>query len=186
LLGNKATNDKAKSILGGTTAYIQQFGRIALSSAGAVRDMKQNAFLKQDAIPTKKNPTVNPSGLIHQFPHKLRQALVRVAMKNALATKLCNNEDLALQAKARHAKEEMIKTNNMEKAMEENIEGMYYRKMYDSATCLKGDVMALDCELKKLTSDTAQYDALKENIMIRVKGLGIGANMPGLKMNNSI
>ena len=30
----------------------------------------------------------------------------------------------------------------------------------------------VDCELKKLTLDTARYDALKENIMIQVKGLG--------------
>ena len=105
LLGNTATNDKAESTLGGTTANIQLFGRIALSSAGAVSEMKQSAFLKQDTIPTKKNSTVNPGGLFHQFPHKLRQAIVRVAMKDAPSPKLCNNEDLALQAKARHAKE---------------------------------------------------------------------------------
>ena len=108
------------------------FGRIALSSAGAVSDMKQNAFLQRDTIPTKKYPTVQ-SGLFHQFPHELRHAIVRVAMKDAPATKLRNNEDLALQAKARRAKEEMIKAKNMEKATEEYIEGMYYRKMYDSA-----------------------------------------------------
>jgi hypothetical protein len=53
LLGNTATNDEAESTLGGTTANIQQFGRIVLSSAGAVSDMKQNAYLKQDAIVTK-------------------------------------------------------------------------------------------------------------------------------------
>jgi hypothetical protein len=87
-------------------------------------------------------------------------------MKDAPATKLCNNEDLALQAKARCAKEEMIKEKNMEKATEEYIEGIYYRNMYDSAACLKGDMRVVDCELKKLTSDTAQYDALTENIMI--------------------
>jgi hypothetical protein len=63
LLGNTATNDKAESTLGGTTANIKRFGRIALSSAGAVSEMKRNAFLRRDAIPTKKNPTVNPSGL---------------------------------------------------------------------------------------------------------------------------
>jgi len=68
-------------------------------------------------------------------------------------------------------KEEMIKVENMEKATEEYNEEMYYRKMYDSAACLKGDVRVEDRELKKLTSDTARYDALKENIMIRVKGL---------------
>ena len=172
LLGNTATNDEAESTLGGTTANIQRFGRIALSSAGAVSDMKRNAFLQRDTIPTKKNPTVNQSGLFHQFPHELRQAIVRVAMKDAPVTKLRNNEDLALQAKARRAKEEMIKAKNMEKATEEYIEGMYYRKMYDSAACLKGSVRVVDRELKKLTSDTARYDALKENIMIRVKGLG--------------
>ncbi len=60
-----------------------------------------------------------------------------------------------MQAKARHAKEEMIKTKNMEKALEEYIEGMYYCKMYNSAAYLKGDVRAVNHELKKLTSDTA-------------------------------
>jgi hypothetical protein len=83
-------------------------------------------------------------------------------MKDAPATRLRNNEDLALQAKARCAKEEMIKTKNMKKATKEYTEGMYYRKMYDSAACLKVDVRAVDCELKKLISDTARYDALKE------------------------
>ncbi len=51
------------------------------------------------------------------------------------------------------AKREMIKAKK--KATEEYIEGMYYRKMYDSAACLKGDVRVMDRELKKLTSDTA-------------------------------
>ncbi len=95
-----------------------------------------------------------------------------MAMKDAPSTRLRNNEDLALQAKARCAKEEMIKTKNMEKATEKYIEGMCYRKMYESAACLKGDVRVINRELKKLTSDTARYDALKENIMIQVIGLG--------------
>ena len=140
LLGNTATNDEAESTLGGTTANIQRFGRIALSSAGAVSDMKRNAFLQRDTIPTKKNPTVNQSGLFHQFPHELRQAIVRVAMKDAPATKLRNNKDLALQAKARPAKEGMINAKNMEKATED-IEGMYYRKMYNSVACSSGTMV---------------------------------------------
>jgi hypothetical protein len=79
LLGNTATNDDAESTLGGTTANIQRFGKIALSSAGAVSDMKRNAFLLQGAIPTKKKTTINPSGLFHQFTQELWQAIVRVA-----------------------------------------------------------------------------------------------------------
>jgi hypothetical protein len=128
--------------------------------------MKQNAFFKSDAIPTKKNQTANPSGLFHQFPQELQQATVRVAKKDAPVTRLCNIKNLALQANARRAEVEMIKTNNMMKATKEYIEGVYYHKMYDSATCLKGDVMAVDHELMKLTSDTARYDAFKEYIMI--------------------
>jgi hypothetical protein len=58
---------------------------------------------------TKKNPSTNPSGLFHQFSHELQEGIVRVVMKDAPATRFCNNEDLALQAKARGVKEEMIK-----------------------------------------------------------------------------
>ncbi len=47
-------------------------------------------------------------------------------MKDAPVIRLCNNEDLALKAKLNRAKEEMIKTKNMEKATEEYIEGMFY------------------------------------------------------------
>ncbi len=102
----------------------------------------------------------------------LRASYIRHTAKCSPSDHPNNNEDLALQAKARRAKEEMVKTKNMEKATEVYIEGMYYRKMYDSAACLKGDVRVIDRELKKITSDTARYDALKENIMIQVKGLG--------------
>ena len=93
-------------------------------------------------------------------------------MKDAPATRLRNNEDMALQAKARREKEEMIKAKNMEKATEELIEAMYYYTMYSLAACWKDNVRIVDSELKKITSETARYDALKENIMIRVKGFG--------------
>jgi hypothetical protein len=45
LLGVAATNDEAKSVLGGTTANIQRFGRINLTNAAAVSDAKRNGFL---------------------------------------------------------------------------------------------------------------------------------------------
>ncbi len=45
LLGVTATNDEAESMLGGITSNIQKYGRINLSSAGAVSDTKWNKFL---------------------------------------------------------------------------------------------------------------------------------------------
>jgi hypothetical protein len=52
LIGIRATNDEAESALGGATANIQRYGRISLSGAGAVGDMRCNAFLHR---PTKSN-----------------------------------------------------------------------------------------------------------------------------------
>jgi len=44
LLGNTATNDEAESTLGGTTYQVQRYGRINLSNAAAVNDLKMNVF----------------------------------------------------------------------------------------------------------------------------------------------
>jgi hypothetical protein len=46
LLGQRATNDEAKSALGSATANIQRYGSINISSAGAMSDANQNKFLQ--------------------------------------------------------------------------------------------------------------------------------------------
>jgi hypothetical protein len=43
--GIKATNDEAESVLGGTTANIQRYGRISISGSASIADMKCYAFL---------------------------------------------------------------------------------------------------------------------------------------------
>ena len=60
----------------------------------------------------------------------------------------------------------------MEKASEYYFEAIYYHRMYYSMACWKGSASRVNEGLKKLTSKMAKYDALKENIMIRVKGFG--------------
>ena len=51
LIGIRATNDEAESVLGDATANIQQYGRISLSGAGAVGDMKRNARGSTGQVP---------------------------------------------------------------------------------------------------------------------------------------
>ena len=97
-----------------------------------------------------------------------------VAMSDAPATKSRNNGDLVLQLEAKQAKEELPKQKNMENATDVYIEGLYYRAMYDSEACAKGDAKRVNEILNKLTSDTAKYNFLKEKIKIRVKGFGWG------------
>ena len=167
-LGCKATNDEAESSLGGATYQVQRYRCINLATAGAISDARRNAFLYR---PTSKKDKKS-KGIFHQFDAILRAAIVQVGMKDAPCTKAANNEAIALQQKAKQRKEEIRKEKNMEKATEEFIEALYYHRMYNSDACWKGSVIRVTKGLKQLTSETARYDALKENIMIRVKGFG--------------
>ena len=168
LIGIRATNDEAESVLGGATANIQRYGCISLSLAGAVGVMKRNAFLHRS--PKSKSKS-KPLGRFHQFDPSLQEAIIIVAMTDAPNTRKHNNEDLEKQATARRIKEELIKEKGLEKATEEYIDALYYYQMYFSPACWKTDPKIVAKELKKLTSESMRYSALKENITIRVKGL---------------
>ena len=60
----------------------------------------------------------------------------------------------------------------MANATEEFIDGLYYYSMYFPEACWKDDYQVVAINLSRLNSDTARYNALKENILIRVKGFG--------------
>jgi hypothetical protein len=172
LMGIRATNDEAESVLGGATANIQRYGRISLSGAGAVGDMKRNAFLHRPTkSKSKSKSNSKPLGIFHQFDPSLQEGIIMVAMTDAPATRKRNNEDLERQAKARRIKEELIKEKGLEKATEDYIDALYYYQMYFSPACWKTDPKIVATELKKLTSENMRYSALKENILIRVKGM---------------
>ena len=68
-------------------------------------------------------------------------------------------------------KEDMVKAKTLEKTTEDYIEALYYYKMYNSPACWKGDPKVVAKELKKLGSETAKRNALKENIKMRSWGL---------------
>ena len=59
----------------------------------------------------------------------------------------------------------------MKKASESFIDALYYHEMFGSASCWM-NIPSVDCELRKLKSKSAKITALKENIRIRVLGLG--------------
>ena len=59
----------------------------------------------------------------------------------------------------------------MRKSNESYIDDLYYHDMYYQAACWKTS-QSVDCELKKLKSKSAKLVALKDNIHMRVIGLG--------------
>ena len=91
-------------------------------------------------------------------------------MEDAPSTRKQNTAAIQAQDTARREKEEMFKERNLENATEDFIEALYYHQMYFSPACWKVDPRCVARELRKLSSESAKYHALKENIMIRVKG----------------
>ena len=110
--------------------------------------------------------------MFHSFDKVLRATIIKVGIKDAPRTRTLNNEAVELQQKAKQAKEDIKREKNMVKASEDYIEAIYYHRMYDSMACWTGSASCVNEGLKKLKSKMAKYDALKENIMIRVKGFG--------------
>jgi hypothetical protein len=88
------------------------------------------------------------------------------------ATRAKTNDAILAQDTAQQRKEELVKEKDMEQAREEFIEGLYYHQLYFSDACWKNDQRVVARNLGKLTLDASKYNALKENIMIQVKGFG--------------
>ena len=166
MLGIRATNDEAESSLGGATAQVQEYGRINISSAAAISDMNQNKYLQQERNPPRKKEGAKCQGMFFGLPDDVKHAIVLVAMEDAPSTSRQNRADIQAQDTARREKEELLKEKNLEDATEEFIEGLYYHRMYFSPACWKDDYRIVARELRKLSSESAKYQALKENIQI--------------------
>jgi hypothetical protein len=66
----------------------------------------------------------------------------------------------------------MIEKKSLEKAEETLIEASYYWDMYFSNVCWKGNQSIVTKMLARLKSESASLEAIKENIQMRVIGLG--------------
>jgi hypothetical protein len=111
-------------------------------------------------------------GIFHQFDPKMRECLLTVAIEDAPTTISTNIDDLDKQQEAKRKKEEMIKKKSLDKAKEDLMEASYYWDMFHSEVCWKGKLSIVTKMLGLLKSVSAQTEVLKENIRMRVIGLG--------------
>jgi hypothetical protein len=167
LHGRDATNDRSESALGGTTHQLQKYGRIGIANAAAVSDAKTNVYFHRFSVNENKT-----KGMFHQFDPKMRECLLTVAIEDAPATISTNRDDLDKQREAKRKKEEMIENKSFDKAKEDLIEASYYWDMFHSEVCWKGKLSTVTKMLGWLKSVSAQTEVLKENIRMRVIGLG--------------
>jgi hypothetical protein len=167
LHGREATNDRSKSALGRTTHQLQKYGCIGISNAAAISDAKTNGYFRRFSV--DKNKT---KGMFHQFDREMRDCLLTVAIEDAPVTISTNRDDLDKQREAKRKKEEMIEKKSLDKAKEDLVEASYYWEMFHSEVCWKGKPSVVTKMLDRLKSETAKMEALKENIRMRVIGLG--------------
>jgi hypothetical protein len=166
LIGVKATNDEAESVLGGTTANIQQYGRINLSNAAAVSDVKRNKILSRSSNKKQRR------GMFHDIDEAIQECIIAIAIEDdAPHTRQQHIEELEQQAIARRLKEEIIQEKRLQRSMEENIDAQYYHRMWNSPACWKTDPKVVSRELKKLKSESAKVPCSKRKHYDPSKGI---------------
>jgi hypothetical protein len=97
---------------------------------------------------------------------------VLILEPDAPATRVKNNKELKRQRIAKRMKVEIARELGDKKAAEKTIERIFFRNLYYSEYCMKGDPKVVAQKLKQLKLESAKRDALKNNIYIRTKGFG--------------
>ena len=178
-LRKMAVNDPAESIFGGTTRELHVSGRISFGHASGVAMARRNKDFWRGAGKLEKRKTkdkgtkakLEGSGLFHTLSLEMREALLTMAQRDCNSEARIDRADLAAQRAARQRKEELAGEQGREKASESYIDALYYYEMWDSEACWKTLAKAKS-EFAKLSSTAAKLNALKEQIRIRVQGLG--------------
>ena len=81
------------------------------------------------------------------------------------------NSAIARFSDTQLALEELTRQSGMKRASDELLENMLYYNMWITEACVK-EVRHVNSTLKRLTTKTAMFDFVKENINIHVKGFG--------------
>ena len=125
-------------------------------------------------------------GKFHKLLNKMRLSQIIVAMEDAQAIRNLERADILKQRGDTHRKEELERGGNIKKVIEQYTDILYYREMFGSKACCKTSNM-VDIEIKKLKIKTGNLCTPKENIKMRVVGLGwVDLSTPRSKMVNII
>ena len=102
---------------------------------------------------------------------EMKNSLLTMAKRDAPAARMHDRSCLLKQRAEKRMKQEILRKQGMNKSSEAFIDSLYYFEMYSSLSCWK-TTSEVNRELKRLKSNTSKLNALKENIRIRVLGLG--------------
>ena len=166
LIGKSATNDSAESPFAMLTQQMQQFGRILGIHAAAVGQAKMNGDFKRDL-----QGKVGRNGAFLQLPKEMKESLLRLAVNIAPDVRGRERAALDRQRESKKFKMETLRKKKLLAAQYEYAAALTFIEMYHSDACWKDAIIARR-KFDALGSDTAKREAVKDQIRIRVNGLG--------------
>ena len=164
-IGRMATHDPAESPFAVLTCQMQAFGRLLGIHASAIGHARYNGDFRQDL----KNPKNHCAFL--KLPGDLHDSLLTFDLSLAPEVRKAERNALHRQRAAKERKKQLLKEKKIIAAQQEYATALTYIDMYHSDACWRTAKMAKS-QFNKLTSLTAQREAVKEQIRIRVVGFG--------------
>jgi len=99
-------------------------------------------------------------------------SLLQVSTEEAPSDRKAAAEALKKQREAKRKKEELLLKHKLEKSTESCIDALCHHDMCNSLACWSTEEDMVDEGVKKIKSKAAQLNAAKENVRMRVLGLG--------------
>ena len=160
-IGMMATNDPAESPFAALTQQIQSYGRIMGSHASAVGHARLHGDFDRGKI----------NGLYHQLPENMRSSLLELALRMSTEMRRSERKALEKQREEKQRRQETLRQKKLVAAQSEYADALIFLEMFHSPACWR-TVREIHRNFNELGSDTAQREAMKTQIRIRVIGLG--------------
>ena len=176
-MGKEATNDNVESPFGSLTSQLEIFSTIGIDYSSSLAITRYNNNFYRNKVKLykrhKKNKTTVPIGEQGNFfdlDFHMYQSLVQTALQ--LSTGVCEAERNAIETKSEKKRgKQIILKKRLEGATKKYIDKLHHRDMFNSEACLK-TCAKIDNELRNITSITGRKEAMKDQIRIRMLGLG--------------
>ena len=176
-LHKMATNDVAEGPFAGTSQQLQTFTTLSGTNASAVAQARFNGdFNRPEKELCRRKSSDNSdnspkTGAFIGLGKEMLETAIQFALNKVKEVKKGQRESLKRQGDVKAAKLALLKEKGLKAATKEYIDKLYYYDMYNSLRCWR-TADEVDAGLAQLSSDRKRLDEIKEQIRMRVLGLG--------------
>ena len=177
--GKEASNDNAESPFGRLTYQLQIFSTVGINHSSALALARYNKDFYRNEVELSKRrnrkdgkaPPRGANGPFLDLDLPMAQSLLQTALELSSEVRQSERDALEKQQETKRLKKETLLKNRLEAATKDYVDKLHYRAMFDSAACWK-TCKQVDAELRNIKSVSGKKEALKDQIRMRVLGLG--------------